>query len=80
MALLGAGYVALGCVGFNYKFMKSFSENPDGEQNQKAARQNEREIFALKQQSKMEQLKCIHGVALATSCGFCDTKSEDEAD
>jgi len=32
--------------------MKSFRENPDGEENQRATKQIEREIFALKMQAK----------------------------
>jgi len=31
--------------------MKSFRENPDGEENQQATRQHKREMFALKMQS-----------------------------
>lgn len=34
--------------------MKSYRENPDGEENQKASRQIDREIFALKMQAKRE--------------------------
>lgn len=34
--------------------MKAWRENPDGEENQRATKQTEREIFALKMQEKHE--------------------------
>ena len=36
--------------------MKSFRENPDGEENQKATRQHEREVFAAKMEAKRKDV------------------------
>jgi len=38
--------------------MKSWRENPDGAENTKATKQNEREIGALKLQAQSEEIAC----------------------
>lgn len=38
--------------------MKAFRENPDGEENQRMTRENEREVFALKMQALELERDC----------------------
>ena len=40
--------------------MRSWRENPDGEENQRATKQSEREIFALKMQAQNDKAETDH--------------------
>lgn len=60
--------------------MKSFRENPDGEENQRATKQSEREVFALKMQSAMKRayftfgqnhVHSVNGVTFDKDCVVC---------
>ncbi len=53
--------------------MKSFRENPEGEENTKATKQSEREIFALKMQHKMATEHCETCGMLKSQCECWDS-------
>lgn len=56
--------------------MKSFRENPDGEENQTATRQTNREVFALQQMANKRRkvCACCETVMITSSefCNICD--------
>jgi len=57
--------------------MKSFRENPDGEENQTATRQTNREVFACQMQASQRRKVCAScDLIMLTSdiyCNICDS-------
>lgn len=57
--------------------MNSYLCNPDGEENQQATKQTEREIFALKMQAKQDREYCETCGMLKSQCDCWDTVNGD---
>lgn len=53
--------------------MKSHRENPEGEENQRATKQNEREIIALKMQAKQDSEYCSTCGMMKSQCDCWDS-------
>lgn len=53
--------------------MRSWRENPDGEENQRATKQHEREVFALTMQAKQATEYCDACGMLKSQCDCWDS-------
>ena len=57
--------------------MRSWRENPDGEENQRATKQHEREVFALQMQASIRDSRidgyCPHCGMMISQCDCWDS-------
>lgn len=64
--------------------MKTFRENPEGEENQRASKENEREVFALLMQARANSPRvdkdghCVHCYMFVSQCECWDSVNGGE--